>query len=441
MKKSHAILIALVGGFVVAVPIVAMTVPETIAPNVYIGPVAVGGLTPEEAARKLRVWWEAEKRSTMNLSHPGLRPKFSFTPGQMGVTVDPTESLADAPRSGALQAAQQAVGQGEPARKELPVRFHIVTTPVAEFSSEVKAAIPPAAPATVGYSGGAILVTKESTRMELDIPATQQNVVDALVSGIRDAGIVMREGEKSIPDEELAKITGVVASYSTRFNAGQVNRSANIRLAASFFDGKILKPGERLSYNETVGRRTKSRGFRVAGVFINGQHDTGVGGGICQVSTTLYNAALLSDLKIVRRQSHSLPVPYVPRGRDATVDYGNIDLVIENNTDGPIAIDSEYRPGQITFRVLGQPDPSRKVTIVSGRWTGASITTQRRVYRDGTLIRTDDLGRSSYYGLARKASPPRPASRPAPTAPAATTTPSPTTVPSDDSATDSAQPE
>src|SRR5579862_1701627 len=108
---------------------------------------------------------------------------------------------------------------------------------------------------------------------------------------------------------------------------------------------------------------TAKGGFREAPVLKNGKHDVDIGGGICQVSTTMYNAAVLANLKIVKRNNHSIPSVYVPIGRDATVDWGSLDLVIGNPTDKPVAVCSNYLNGKITFRILGQKDPSIKVKV------------------------------------------------------------------------------
>jgi vancomycin resistance protein YoaR len=189
-----------------------------------------------------------------------------------------------------------------------------------------------------------------------------------------------------------------------------------------------LAPGERFSFNETVGQRTVKAGFKEAGVYINGRHDTGVGGGICQVSTTLYNAALFSNMKIARRTNHSLPVPYVPVGRDATVNWGAQDLVLENNFDKPIALSATYTPGKLTFRVLGQKQPGLEVKIereglkswaaptktvndsslaagkrkvVESGSTGYSVNTFRLVFENGQLVKKEALGRSLYSSSAR----------------------------------------
>ncbi|HEY0866544.1 MAG TPA: VanW family protein, partial [Fimbriimonas sp.] len=249
--------------------------------------------------------------------------------------------------------------------------------------------------------------------------------VASLKEGKSTLDLPLTEAPKTVPDDQLAEIKEVVSSFSTNFPRNP-NRNSNIRLAASKLDGIVLAPGDRLSFNETVGRRTVRAGFKEAGVFINGRHDTGVGGGICQVSTTLYNASLFGNLKIPKRTNHSLPVAYVPLGRDATVNWGAQDLVIENSYDTPIAVDSEYRPGRLTFRILGKKVPGLSVKIERSRirtWSGGGtrtifdpklppgtrkvlesggvnrqVSTTRAVYLNGKLQKKEPLGRSTYMG-------------------------------------------
>ena len=107
-------------------------------------------------------------------------------------------------------------------------------------------------------------------------------------------------------------------------------------------------PGDTFSYNETIGDTTIENGYKVASVYENGKTSTGVGGGICQVSSTLYSAVLYADLKVVERRNHSLTVGYVPKGQDATVSYGSIDFKFANNTDYPIKISSAANGGTVT---------------------------------------------------------------------------------------------
>ncbi|RYG88051.1 hypothetical protein EON77_01225 [bacterium] len=272
------------------------------------------------------------------------------------------------------------------------------------------------------FVNGAILLKKEGDRKSLDTEALPALALKALQEGKTEINVPLKTEPKRITDEMVARIKDVIGEFSTRFSAGNTPRCANIKLAASKLDGTILLPGETVSFNGTVGRRTIAGGFRVAGVYKNGQHDTGVGGGICQVSTTLYNAALFSDLGIVQRSNHSLPVPYVPLGRDATVDYGNIDLVVRNTTPDPIVLASQYRPGKLTFRILGTKREEFKVrmtstgvtrregrarrildrtlppgtTKVSGGGGVLSLSTTRIVERNGQVRR--DKPAHSYYG-------------------------------------------
>jgi vancomycin resistance protein YoaR len=321
------------------------------------------------------------------------------------------------------------IGQPEPARLDVAPKF----TVIGKVSPELRAAIAKVnedlSEAKVEFIRGQIKLTPEKTPLALDESALQQNLANIL-SNPKDWSLPLplTEGQKRIPDEELEKIREVVSSFATTFSAGNRPRSSNIRLAAQYFDGKILMPGERLSYNETVGQRTRARGFREAGVYVNGRHDTGIGGGICQVSTTLYNAALYANMKIVQRQCHSLPVPYVPVGRDATVNWGSIDLVLENNLGQPIAIDSEYTPGRLTFRILGTKVPGQEVKItgtgiryrdrgvrrvvdpsipagvtrvIEGGAAARTTSTFRTVYVNGEVVKRESLGTSSYYGSPR----------------------------------------
>jgi vancomycin resistance protein YoaR len=428
MKKVLIGVTAVLGGTVGILSITAARYQETIRPNTQVGGIDVGGLTHEEAARKLRVWWEGEKLKTLELKAWGLKKKLEpVRPSALGITLDDAESVKGLPLQTFLDDSQARVTGEETPLTMFDLKYKSNGTRPIALIKAVRAAAGEPKPASVKFVKGAIYRTKEQAIVELD----ESGVYDAALKAMEEKTAValpLKEAPKKISDEDLASIKEVVSEFSTRFSAGNVNRSQNIRLAASKIDGIILPPGGRLSFNDTVGRRTVKAGFREAGVYVNGRHDTGIGGGICQVSTTLYNAALFANLAIKRRSNHSMPVPYVPVGRDATVDYGNIDLVIENNNDVPIAVDSEYHPGRLVFRVLGTKkpgltvkveqgprksfasrerrvlDPSLpvgKTRIVEGGSSGHSLFTYRYVYQDGQLVQKQNLGRSYYGGGVR----------------------------------------
>ncbi len=160
-------------------------------------------------------------------------------------------------------------------------------------------------------------------------------------------------------------VNHIIASYTTSFAGSSANRCANIALAASKINGYVVNPGKRFSYNAVVGPRTAAAGFKIAHVYVGNQVADGIGGGICQVSSTLYNAVVLSDLKIVSRTNHSIPVGYTPLGRDATVSYGSIDFVFENNKSYPVSVKATISGQQITVSIVGTETPDYTVEFAT----------------------------------------------------------------------------
>jgi putative cell wall-binding protein len=141
------------------------------------------------------------------------------------------------------------------------------------------------------------------------------------------------------------------AQYTTYFDANQVNRTVNIRLATKALDGKRLAPGEQFSFNKSVGERTAEAGYKEALIIEGDVFTPGLGGGICQVSSTLYNAAVLANLEIVERHHHTLPISYVPPGQDATVAYPTLDFKFKNTTGATLLIRSSVEGGTLTFKL------------------------------------------------------------------------------------------
>ncbi len=164
---------------------------------------------------------------------------------------------------------------------------------------------------------------------------------------------------------ESMEINGLLNGYTTWFDSSQTSRTYNIRVAAQAFDELLVKPGHKVSFNDVVGPRSSEAGYKTAPVIVNNELVDGLGGGVCQVSTTLYNCVLLSNLEIAARTNHSLPVSYVPIGRDATVAYEAIDFKFRNNTDSYIYIKSYVQGGQLTFKIYGNTAYKRDVTINS----------------------------------------------------------------------------
>ena len=144
-----------------------------------------------------------------------------------------------------------------------------------------------------------------------------------------------------------------LSSFSSSYATSNSNRSTNISLASSKINGLVLMPGDVFSFNGTVGRRTPQAGFKVAGVYVAGQVTSDYGGGICQVSSTLYNAVLRANLEIVERTNHQFDVGYVPIGTDATVSWGSPDFKFKNSRSYPIKIDITNYNKRITVSIYG----------------------------------------------------------------------------------------
>lgn len=430
MKKFLLAVLGLVvigGG---ALSVMAARYEPVFRPNVKIGSVDVGGLTPAQAGLKLRQWWETERVRTIALEHPGLTakpPRMSLT--SLGLGIDDQATIARIPVEEFWDHVQRNVGLEEAPEKTYEIVYTYDPSRLAALSAFVRQHSGKPEPARVKFDFKTQAITRipEKSTMTLETSKMRALMLEALKQGSTEVELPLAETRKRLPDDDLAKISTVQSIFSTRFPTGKVSRCANIKLAASKIDGTILAPGEEFSFNKVVGRRTTAAGFKVAGVYKNGKHDVDVGGGICQVSTTLYNAAVRSDLAIKRRSNHSLPITYVPLGQDATVDYNSHDLVFQNTLDHPIAIFSRYEPGKLTFAILGQKLPY-SIKLESARlrsWSngtkyvhdgslppgkqkviekgggGSSYVTYKVTMRDGAVVKKEKLNESYYRGGPR----------------------------------------
>lgn len=189
-------------------------------------------------------------------------------------------------------------------------------------------------------------------------------VVNEGKSATCPAVITTPKKTKEVLEDKLFNKT--LGSYNSDFSSSGANRAHNVSLAAESINNKILMPNEEFSYNNTIGNPNAERGYKVAGVYENGKVSEGVGGGICQVSSTLYSAVLYADLEIVERHNHSMTVGYVPNGQDATVSYGVIDFRFKNNTDYPVKVKATVSGRKLTVSIVGtEYEPSRTVKITN----------------------------------------------------------------------------
>lgn len=199
------------------------------------------------------------------------------------------------------------------------------------------------------------IVNQSSTLNKL--PERWQDVI----KDVRIA-IVLEKRQPAVDEEALSNM-GQLSVFSTWYNMGEVDRSHNLAQAASKINTAVVLPRQTFSFNRTVGERIVKNGYRDAMVIVNGKFVPGLGGGICQVSSTLYNACLLAGMKITERHNHSLAVTYVPLGLDATVAYGVQDFKFENNTSSPIYIKAIASGGKLTITLYGNLDYKQKISL------------------------------------------------------------------------------
>ncbi len=144
----------------------------------------------------------------------------------------------------------------------------------------------------------------------------------------------------------------LLSSFTTKFYDGRKSRVSNIKLASKKINGKVVNPGETFSFNTTVGPTSAARGFKEAPTITKGQKTKGYGGGVCQVSSTIFNAAEKAGLKIVERHSHSKDVPYTKKNKDAATSYGGVDFKFKNTKSYPVKIVVKVQKGSITAKIV-----------------------------------------------------------------------------------------
>ncbi len=265
----------------------------------------------------------------------------------------------------------------------------------------------------------------------MDLEGTMVNVdrvVESMVGG--RAAIVADVTEPEVTYEDNEHVTDLIGSYSTKYTANDKNRNTNLVVGCKYLNGTIIAPGEVFSASEGLGEQTYERGYRDAGVYVNGKVEAGMGGGVCQITSTLYNAAIYAELEIVERHPHSMTVGYVPLGRDAAIAGNYKDLKIKNNTEYPIYLEAYASNGVLEVRLYGheiheagrkvefetvfeasipkpdeivkqdpeKPGGEREVTH-TGR-TGSKVSVNKKVFQNGKQVSKDWFSSSSYRAVA-----------------------------------------
>lgn len=200
-------------------------------------------------------------------------------------------------------------------------------------------------------------------------------------------------GTEAFPD--------LISEFSTKYSQSQKDRTTNLKLAAEKINGTVLMPGEVFSYNTVVGKRTIDAGYKEAKIYVNGEVVDGLGGGICQVSSTLYNAVLYANLEIVERRNHQFVPSYAGAGLDATVVYGSIDFQFKNTRNYPIKIQCSVDRGICNFQIYGLKEETEYevnvwANVISRSKTAIKSKAYRQLKLNGEVVSTQLLSSDTY---------------------------------------------
>ncbi len=357
----------------------------------------VGGLSREQAVEKIRSEIvENLKDKTLeikckNCTYTYSYPEINFKDNLYSVVRDVKKGQNATAKISYYLCGIDEVISGILFAESIPV-----VEPYAEFKASVKPFI---------YHEGSDGKAIDTQRLKMDILSSVNGDFTPVTAAY--VGVNRKNSLQQIKND-----TALLAKFTTYYDGDNLSRSSNIRLASSKLNGKILGVGKLLSFNDIVGARLKSRGFLPAKIIENGEFTEGVGGGVCQVSTTLYNAALLSGLEVEEYHPHSLPVSYVPPSRDAMVSGTDCDLKIRNGLDCPVYICSRTGKGYVTFEFYGRrgeaeysifsevtgniaapeekvDDPEKARDGKDGIMSSGYLTVKRGNYKKTTLLRKD----------------------------------------------------
>ncbi|MGZ8694210.1 MAG: VanW family protein [Gaiellaceae bacterium] len=226
------------------------------------------------------------------------------------------------------------------------------------------------APVDAGFAvhpGGRVTITPDKPGRQLDLAKASAAVLTAALSRTDRAtllSVVAAAPERTTADAQAMGIHKVVSSYETIYG-GDANRVHNVQLVAQLIDGALIAPGKEFSFNATTGERTADKGFLEAPVIVNGELQTGLGGGVCQVSTTVFNAAFEAGLPITARTNHALYISHYPQGRDATVNYPDLDLKFVNDTGHWLLLRTFVGSSSLVVNLYGTPT-GRRVEAETG---------------------------------------------------------------------------
>lgn len=348
---------------------------DTIMEGVYAGEISLAGMTQTEAQEAVQAYVDSLGSSVITLNVVDGNT-VTATASELGMSWSNQNLVSEAVnlgKSGNVVARYKAVKDLEHENKVYDIQFSfdqeaiasLIENDCAEYNVE-------AVDAHLTRVDGEFVIEEGQTGVVIDNSASETAVYEYLTTqwkgGDASIDLVVTEEEPQGNAEDLALVKDVLGTYTTSYSSSGPDRSANVANGCELINGTTVYPGESFSTYEAVAPFTEENGYYMAGSYLNGQVVDSIGGGICQVSTTLYNAVLLAELQVDERHNHSMIVNYVDPSMDAAIaESSGKDFVFTNNTEYPIYIEGYTSNKKITFTIYGVEtrDSNRKVTYES----------------------------------------------------------------------------
>ncbi|MGI6227168.1 MAG: VanW family protein [Peptococcales bacterium] len=341
--------------------------------NVFIHGIDVSGLNRVEAERKIKPYLKKVFDQKVIIQHPEQKEIWITTYKEMGIGVNLEKALNEGLTLGNQGVIFKRWWERLKIKKdgfyvplELEIREDLAIFEIERLTAEILQK-----PQNAKFkitSQNIVIIEPDISGVGIEV----EKMISELKGNLKLQGplsikVVTKEIKADTTEEDLKKLNvhTLIGQFTTWFNPQQKSRSANIKLAAQALNDYLLAPKEEFSFNKIVGPRTKEAGYNDAPIILNKQFVDGLGGGVCQVSSTLYNVLIRSNLLIVERHPHSLPVGYVPKGMDAAVVYGLKDLRFMNNTKGHILFKTYVGQGSITIKLFGSKEEMQNIEVVS----------------------------------------------------------------------------
>ena len=413
---------------------------DTIKPGVYAGDISLADMTEEEAKSQIEAYIASLETVEITLLAADNQ-SVVVTAGELGVAWANPEILEEAVSHGIhgnVVQRYKALKDLETNNVVYPIELEFDITAIDRVLTEqCKAFDREAVDYELTYKNGEFTVIEGQTGYLLDVESSIDTVYGYLADEwSREAVSVQLDIAVSEPRgsvEELSQVKDVLGSYTTSYSTSGANRSANVENGCRLINGTLLYPGDEFSTYETVSPFSQANGYYMAGSYLNGKVVDSLGGGICQVSTTLYNAVLLSELEVTERYNHSMIVNYVDPSADAAIaESSGKDFKFVNNLDYPIYIEGHTQGKQITFTIYGVETRPQNRTVeyvseiletisptteaiypdagypvgyisISGAHTGYKARLWKVVKEDGVEVSREVVNSSSYKMTPRSA--------------------------------------